>query len=163
MEINRTNSPNSDKLTANSLALGGTLTVTNLSSINRLKTGDTFTLFSSPSAFTGSITVGTLPALWPGLSWSTGSLNSLGTIAVTGAEIPPVISSAANVGGNLTLSGTGGLAGATYYVVSTNNLTIPLASWPRIATNTFAAGGTFTNTFAISSAAAQNFFTILAP
>jgi len=159
MEISRTTTTNADQLAATTINLGGTLIVTNIG--GTLQSGNTFTLFSG--ALNGSITAGSLPPLWPGLSWNTSALNSAGTIAVTGAAIPPLISSVSGAGGNLTLSGSGGLAGATYYVVSTNNLTAPRANWPRIATNTFAANGGFTNAFTINPAAGQNFFSILAP
>jgi hypothetical protein len=111
----------------------------------------------------GSIAVGTLPPLWPGLSWNTGSLNTAGTIAVTGTAIPPVIASVSGAGGNLTLSGTGGLPGATYYVVSTNNVAAPLVNWPRISTNVFAADGNFTNSFPINPANPQAYFGIQVP
>lgn len=65
MEINRTNTPNSDKLTANSIVGGGTLTVTNPGSTSFVA-GDTFTLFNS--AVTGFSTVN-LPPLPFGKFW----------------------------------------------------------------------------------------------
>jgi autotransporter-associated beta strand protein len=160
MEISRTTTTNSDNLTATSIGLGGTLTVTNVGTAS-LQAGNTFQLFSG--ALSGSISVNPLPPLWPGLSWNTTSLNSAGVISVTGTPIPPVISSVSSSGGNLTLSGSGGLAGATYYVVSTNNVAAPLANWPRIATNTFAAGGTFTIAIPINLATPQSFFSIQVP
>jgi len=151
---------NSDRLVATSLVLGGTLTVTNIGNTT-LKAGDTFTLFAG--SLSGSITAGTLPLLWPGLSWNTSSLSSAGTILVTGTAVPPVISSVSAAGGNLILSGSGGLPGATYYVVSTNNVSAPLANWPRIATNTFALDGQFTNSVPISLATPQAYFGIQVP
>ncbi len=160
MEINRTNSPNADKLAATSVVLGGTLTVTNIGPA-ALKSGDSFTLFSG--ALSGSITPTTLPPLWPGLSWDTGSLNSLGVIRVAGTALPPHISSISVSGGNLTLSGSGGLAGATFYLLSSTNLTLPVSSWTRIATNSFTAGGNFTSLVAKDPSVPQNYFTILAP
>jgi hypothetical protein len=63
----------------------------------------------------------------------------------------------------LTLSGSGGVPGAPYYVVSTNKVTVPLVNWPRIATNTFAADGKFTNSIPFSPATPHNFFSIQAP
>jgi autotransporter-associated beta strand protein len=159
MEISRTTTTNSDNLTATSIVLGGTLTVTNLT--GTLKSGNTFQLFSG--ALSGAIAVNPLPALWPGLTWNTTLLNSAGSISVAGTQIPPVISSVSSAGGNLTLSGSGGLPGATYYVVSTNNVAAPLANWPRISTNVFAADGNFTNTIPISLATPQAYFGIQAP
>jgi len=158
MEINRTTSTN-DQLAATSISLGGSLVVTNLS--GTLQTGNTFTLFSG--SLSGGITPTSLPPLWPGLSWNTGNLNSLGTISVTGTAIPPQIANVGISGPNLVLSGSGGLAGATYYVVSTNNVAAPLANWTRIATNTFAADGKFTNSLPFSLATPQSFFSIRVP
>ena len=159
MEINRTTGTN-DQLAATSISLGGTLVVTNLS--GTLQAGNTFTLFSGSLGGSG-ITPTSLPPLWPGLSWNTGSLNSAGTISVTGTPIPPQIANVGVSGPNLVLSGSGGLAGATYYVVSTNNVAAPLANWPRIATNTFAADGKFTNSLPFSLATPQSFFSIRVP
>jgi autotransporter-associated beta strand protein len=161
MEINRSlNAPtNCDVLAATTLNLGGSLTVTNLGSM--LKTGDTFTLFSA--SLSGAITPATLPALWPGLTWDTSLLNSAGKLSVAGAQIPPVISSVGTVGTNLTLNGTGGLAGVTYYLVSSTNVAAAMATWQRVSTNVFAANGSFTNTIPISQALPRNFFRVQVP
>jgi autotransporter-associated beta strand protein len=159
MDINKTTATN-DVLKATSIALGGTLNVTNLA--GTLSSGDSFKLFST-SSLTGTITPGSLPALWPGLSWNIGSLNSAGIISVTGTGIPPQITSEGVSGANFVVSGSGGLAGATYYVLATNNVSAPLATWPRIATNVFDASGNFSAAIPIDPSAANRFFTILAP
>jgi fibronectin-binding autotransporter adhesin len=159
MEINRTTGTN-DQLAATGISLGGTLVVTNLG--GTLQAGNTFTLFSGSLSGSG-ITPASLPPLWPGLSWNTASLNSAGTISVIGTRIPPTIGSVTVSGTNMVLSGSGGLAGATYYMVSTNNVTAPLANWPRITTNTFAADGKFTNSVPFSLATPQSYFSIQAP
>jgi hypothetical protein len=106
-----------------------------------------------------------LPPLWPGLTWDTSGLSGggNGSLAVAGTPIPPVISSVTSSGGNLTMSGSGGLAGATYYVVSTNTVSAPLGTWPRIRTNTFAADGKFTNSIPINLATPQAYFGIQVP
>ena len=124
---------------AGGIALGGTLTATNIG-ISSLRGGDGFTVFAGP--LSGSITP-SLPALWPGLSWNTASLNSAGRISVTGTILPPQIQSAGVSGNTVSLAGTGGLAGATYYVLESTNVTRSLAQWTRIATNTFGLGGSF--------------------
>lgn len=64
MEINRTNSPTSDKLAATAITGGGTLIVLNLGATN-FTVGDTFTLFSQPVSGFSSVT---LPALSGGLN-----------------------------------------------------------------------------------------------
>jgi autotransporter-associated beta strand protein len=158
MDINKSTATN-DVLKATSIALGGTLNVTNLA--GTLSSGDSFKLFSA-SSLTGTITP-LLPALWPGLSWNTSALNSAGIISVTGTRVPPQISSEAVSGGNFVISGSGGLAGATYYVLATNNVSAPLATWPRIATNVFDASGNFSASVPVDPGTPNRFFTILAP
>jgi hypothetical protein len=140
------------------ITLGGTLVVTNVGPA--LQSGDTFTLFSG--TLSGSI-LPVLPPLWPGLSWNTSSLNSLGRISVTGAIIPPSITGASVAGGYFTLSGSGGLAGATYYVVASTNAALPLSSWVPVATNTFDASGNINLSIAINPAVPDNFYRIQVP
>jgi autotransporter-associated beta strand protein len=157
MEISKAPATN-DVLKAATITLGGTLNVTNLA--GSLASGDSFKLFSG--TLSGSIAVGSMPPLWPGLSWNTSALNSSGIISVTGTRLPPHITSEVAAGGNFTISGSGGLAGATYYVLATNNVAAPLATWPRIATNVFDASGNFSASIPIG-AGDNRFFTIQAP
>ena len=84
MVLNRNGTPTSSRLivTSNSLAFGGSLTLTNLST-NALTSGDAFKLFDA-TAFTGAFTSLTLPTLSTGLAWDTNKLSVDGTIAVTG-------------------------------------------------------------------------------
>jgi hypothetical protein len=56
-------------------------------------------------------------------------------------------------GANLIFKGTNGTAGATYYVLSSTNLTLPRLSWKREQTNTFGFGGSFSVTNAIGTGA----------
>ena len=157
MDISKATATN-DVLKAATITLGGTLNVTNLA--GTLASGDSFKLFTG--TLSGSIAVGTMPLLWPGLSWNTSTLNSSGIISVTGTRLPPQITTEGISGANFVLSGSGGLAGATYYVLATNNVAAPLATWPRIATNVFDTSGNFSAS--IPTAAGDNrFFTIQAP
>ena len=64
-------------------------------------------------------------------------------------------------GSNLIVSGSGGLAGAGYYVMASTNLgALPLASWNMISTNVFAANGQFTSTIPIAPTIPQDFFIV---
>jgi hypothetical protein len=58
---------------------------------------------------------------------------------------------------NLVLSGSNGAPLGNYYVLSSTNLTLPVASWTRVATNQFDASGKFIFTNSIS-AGQQNYF-----
>jgi len=72
------------------------------------------------------------------------------------AEQPPVITQALFGHGQLTLSGTNGFAGDTYYLQSSTNLAS--ANWTTVATNTFAGTGPFTATNAVPTGAPQMFY-----
>lgn len=106
MEINRANTPNSDRLVAQSIAFGGALIITNTGGPT-FSIGDTFQLFSA-SAFSGSFALVVLPPLdCPSMAWDTSQLGVNGTISVTGTPCvstePPVIQFEL-VGGQLELS-----------------------------------------------------------
>jgi hypothetical protein len=91
--------------------------------------------------------------------------------SVTAAEIQDIVSSTAPVppriaafglsGSNFVFSGTLGLPGASYYVLSSTNVSLPVASWDRVATNQFDSGGSFLFTNAIG--APQMFYLLQLP
>ena len=79
MEINRSVSPSSDKLSVNAtLTCGGTLLVTNVGT--SLQAGDSFDLFDGTMA--GSFASIQLPALTGILAWNTGSLYTTGVVSI---------------------------------------------------------------------------------
>src|SRR5215471_8740250 len=62
-------------------------------------------------------------------------------------------------GTNLVVSGSGGVAGTTYYILTTTNLALsPVALWNRISTNVFSNDGRFTNSSPINSSLREAFF-----
>ncbi len=65
-------------------------------------------------------------------------------ITVTASR--PVIASTRTSGGNLIFSGSGGTADGTYCVLTSTNLTTPIANWTPIATNLYDASGNFSVT-----------------
>jgi autotransporter-associated beta strand protein len=98
MGLNRTNVPTSDELVSagGGITAGGTLTVSNTGSA--LQAGDAFQLFSAP---VGSFSSITLPALTPGLAWTT-NLSVNGTIRVTATS--PTNLTAQVIANSLTLN-----------------------------------------------------------
>lgn len=56
----------------------------------------------------------------------------------------PFLTGFSFVGTNLTLNVSNGVAGETYYVLTSTNLTTPLSQWSPIASNLLAANGLFT-------------------
>lgn len=149
INLNRTNTLNSGRLAAASIACGGVLTVTNIGPT--LASGDSFQLFSGP--LSGAFTATNLPPLANGLSWVTANLAVNGTISIVGQIILPSIGGVEVTGTTNVIAGTGGTAGATYYLLSSTNVGLPLAQWTPLATNTFAADGSFsvTNTSATNA------------
>jgi len=73
---------------------------------------------------------------------------------------PPVITSTWVSGSNLIISGTNssGTAGGTYYVRASTTMALPMASWPRISTNTYGAGGAFSVTNPVNWGTPNNFY-----
>ena len=142
MELNRANSPNSDRITISSgtLNFGGVLTVTNLGPA--LQGGDSFQLFSAGS-LSGAFTATNLPALNPGLVWSFNPTSGVLSVVQTIATNPTNI----------------------LYSVSSNALTL---SWPadhtgwRLQTQTNAPGlGLGTNWADVADSTNVNQLTIL--
>ncbi|MGA3268454.1 MAG: PKD domain-containing protein [Verrucomicrobiota bacterium] len=64
-------------------------------------------------------------------------------------------------GGQLVLGGSNCPAGVQYRILTTTNLTVPLASWTPIATNMFLSNGTFSYTN--STGKADGFFRLVSP
>ena len=158
MQINRTNSLNADKLKANSISLGGTLTVINIG--DAPQAGNTFSLFTG--SLSGNFSSVVLPALASGLGWNTNNLVVSGSISVV-ALPQPTFHSPTLSGNNLVLSGIGGPANGTYYVLTSTNVATPLTNWTALATNTFDGSGAFSFTNAISPTSPQQFFLLKVP
>jgi hypothetical protein len=70
----------------------------------------------------------------------------------------PVIADPTVSAGNLIFSGSNGIADATYQVLTSTNLLLPLASWTVINTDTFDATGAFSITNPIDSGTRQRFY-----
>jgi hypothetical protein len=121
--------------------------------------GDVYQIFNK--AITGSFATITLPTLAAGLEWDTDSLAVDGSIRVRSA-VPPTIGNVGIVGGNFTFSGSGGVEGATYYIVTSPEVAAPMSTWVPVATNVFGPGGTF-NFSTDAVAAAEAFFRLKTP
>jgi hypothetical protein len=158
MQLNNTNTPTNDRLVANSVNFGGTLIVTNIG--GSLQAGNSFILFTGTRS--GSFSSVVLPPLSAGLGWNTNNLTVNGTISVVAVPRPSFGSTTLS-GNNLIFSGTGGPANGTYYVLTSTNIALPLASWTVLATNTFDGSGAFSFTNAINPVSPQQFFNLQMP
>jgi autotransporter-associated beta strand protein len=134
---------------------GGTLNVTN-SGAAAFAAGDSFKLFSAGN-YAGAFSQIILPPLTGNLVWNTNLLKASGTLSVA-AYLPPTIAQLAVNGSSLQITGGGGIAGWTYYVLSSTNLTVPRTSWTRVLTNQFDGAGSFNFTSAVDPAAPQTFY-----
>jgi autotransporter-associated beta strand protein len=161
LELNAAALTNDTVKTVGAIAYSGTLVVSNTS--GTLTVGQSFKLFEAPG-YSGSFSLTTLPTLGANLAW-TNRLATDGTIAVfsTAPATPPVFNSVAAVGSNLVMSGTNGPANSAYYVLSATNVTLPVANWPRIATNNFNGSGNFAFTNAIGPGIPQQFYRLQLP
>jgi autotransporter-associated beta strand protein len=150
MELNRTNAPNADLISAATLAFGGTLTVTNLG--GTLQAGDSFQLFSG--SISGMFTATNLPVLSStNLFWDMSKLNSQGIISVAlEPAAAPVIFPPSWNGTSLILQASS-QTGFNYVLQSTDQLAPP--NWTAIQTN--AGGGLLTFTIPVGGGSQQFF------
>ena len=75
----------------------------------------------------------------------------------------PRISSVANSAGGLVFSGSNGPANGMFYVLTSTNISLPLASWTRASTNDFDVNGNFKITNAISAGVPHQFYLLRLP
>ena len=141
------------------LTHGGTLSVAHLA--GTLTDGDSFKILDATN-YTGAFATLALPALDYGLAWNTNALYTNGTLSVM-AGIAPRFNSTRLVGTNLVMSGSGGILGSNYYVLTTTNLILPLAQWTPIATNQFTTDGNFYFTNGVNLGTPLRFYLLQVP
>ena len=145
---------NSDRVAVKgNLTLGGTLNATNLGGL----VAGTNTLFTYTGALSGNLALGTMPTEFKFML----ATNLAGQVNLIAAK--PVIAIAAKVSTNFVFTGTGGFATSNYYVLTSTNLALPLASWARLATNQFSSSGNFGVTNAMTTGKQNQFYLIQFP
>lgn len=154
--LNATTLTNSVLVSAGALSLSGTLTVTNIS--GTLALSNSFKLFNAAS-MSGTFSATNLPPLNPGLAWNWNPANATLTVVQGVASGSPGITGISLSGGNVTISGTNAQAGATYYLLTSTNLLLPISQWTPVSTNV-AAGNNFTfiGTNTVTPGARQQFY-----
>lgn len=160
MQVDPVNATNDVLSSSARITYGGTLSLTNLST---LASGNSFKLFSALS-YSGSF-ASIIPATpGPGLAWNTSALDTSGTLSVvSSSSTPPKFTGISLSGGNIVISGTNGVASTQYYVLTSTNLATPVASWTPIATNTFNANSSFSFTNSLAPSAPRRFYLIQLP
>ena len=160
-ELSKAGATNDSVIVQNSISYGGMLQLSNVA--GKLTGGEAFTLFTSVSSnYSGAFDDVEPPAPGPGLLWDTNSLPIDGTLRVV-ASPKPLITQFVVSGGQVVLSGTNGEAGASYRVLASTNVSLPVGLWTPLATNTFQSDGTFGFTNAVAPGIAQEFFLLSVP
>ncbi len=154
MKLNRGSTPNSDKLVAPTINLGGNLVITNSGA--PLHAGDTFTLFSGTLA--GSFGGITTPN-YSVLDTTQLSAGGNGTVTVL-SYTPPVMKAdySAFSTGTITFNISGGIVGNGVSILSSTNIALPIASWTNAATGNFDGSGNFSAPVTIDPSVPQQYF-----
>lgn len=143
LEVNHLPLTNDTAVVAGNLTYGGTLLVTNLGA-PPLSAGDSFKLFRA-AAYSGMFSNISPGVPGTNLAWDTNDLTN-GVLAVVAQiivpAVPPKITSFSVADGNVTVSGTNSQADATYYLLTTTNLSLPISQWTAVSTNV-ATGNNF--------------------
>ena len=160
MDVNKT-AATSDQITSSgSFSYGGTLSVANLA--GTLAAGDSFKLFSGAS-YTGAFAAINPVTPGAGLIWDTSSLDGNGTLKIAAGAVSPTISGITVSGGNVVISGTNNTGfGGTYHVLTSTNLTLPIASWTVLTNGTFSGSGNFSTTNMLGGSR-QEFYILQVP
>jgi hypothetical protein len=77
---------------------------------------------------------------------------------VSSTKPQPFITSARRSANSLIFAGTNGQPRATFYVVGSTNLALPLSQWPRVLTNVFDTNGSFICTNTLSAGVPRKFY-----
>lgn len=130
----------------------GVVNVSNLGP--SLQVGDTFYLFNQ-SVFGGSsLTITGGGATWNNNLETDGSISVASVVAVS----QPHITKTEVIGTDLVISGTNGVSGSAYQVLSSTNAAAPLASWAQLSSGNFDGSGNFSVTNAINANEPQRFY-----
>ena len=158
------NVPNGQLTVTNALTLNGN-TIYVSTGTNVLAAGNYVLITNTSGGITGSF--GSVVISGAGLAANTTSnlVTTAGAVTlqvISTVVAPPVITSTVLSGSNLIISGTNATAtaGGTYYVRASTDVTVPIASWPRISTNIYGVGGTISASILVAPGVPQRFYRI---
>jgi len=145
----------------NNVTYGGNLVVSNLSG-TPLASGQVYQLFNAVGTKTANFSTVVLEGA--GAAGLAGAFNpATGELTISTAALPqPTVTQVVVSGGNLILQGTNGAPSGTFAILTSTNVTLPLANWITNTTDTFTAGGTFSNSIPVTSEP-QRYFLIKQP
>jgi len=122
----------------------------------------TYTLFNwntNQTLVLGTLTLGTAPA---GYNYSIDT-SAPGRIDLVVTLPTPSFAPPTRVGNDLILSGSGGVPGADYHVLTSTNLALPMTDWLRLITNQFDGTGNFLFTNSLDADAPRQFLRLEVP
>jgi len=94
---------------------------------------------------------------------SAGSVTSSVVTLTVQPPAPPEFSSLTLAENNLIIAGTNGPANATYYLLASTDLTLPLTNWTLLATNVLDAQGNFVVTNVLNPYQPRQFYRLILP
>ena len=148
---------------SNSVSVAGTLTpnssVIQITSGTALGVG-TYTLFNYSGGINGSFNATPVFDVAPAASASIVDTGAGQINLVVGTPTPPSFSSITISGADIILNATGGTPGGSVSVLTSTDLTLPLASWTTVTTGNFDSFGnySYTVTGALTSGQPQQFY-----
>lgn len=155
MKLGGTNVGESDKIIVDgNLTLGGKIYITGLPGFGP----GVYTLITYGGALNGLFGLSDSPQAF---SYAINT-NIPGQIQLVVSGGFPLIKTLTLTNGNFVLSGTG-KAYATFYILASTNLALPVNLWTRIATNSFNPFGQFSFSSAINSNQPQTFYRLFIP
>jgi hypothetical protein len=106
-----------------------------------------------------------------GISYRAVSANAFRATSGTAASVtiveivftPTITQTIARAGDQVILNGAGGLAGATYRILTATNVALPLVQWTPVVTNQCSASGGFSYTNVIQPSLRAQYFRVVLP
>ena len=145
--------------------LGGNLNVRLLNGFD--PTGLSFTILTADGGVSGSFAnvTGNTLTLSSGATFSvtiSGTMVVLDNYHAAGWTASPTIRHVGVSGGSLSMNGTGGTPGATYYVLSSAVVNQPRPNWTTVYTNSFDGTGAFSLSLPVAPGQARQFYLLSA-
>jgi parallel beta-helix repeat protein len=145
----------------------GGVTVLSIDSLANVTGTNRFPLISY-AAFNGSITnfaIGTLPSGLGGFLTNNTATQSIDLMVSRLPASQPTISSMvfSTVNQSLTLGGSNGTPGATYYILGSTNISLPLTNWDFIGADVFDGSGNFSFSIDLDPTTANHFYLLQVP
>ena len=163
--INFTPGTNNAAVAVNgNLNLNATLNITNGDGF----TATSYTLFTYTGGLSGQPVLGDTPTGFTGYSYKLDT-NTVGQVNLVVSAVPPSFGNIqlVNIGGGggpgAVVSGAGGIANGTFYLLTSTNIALPLNQWMPVATNQFDALGNFIFTNSVPTNFPQQFFRLQLP